>query len=1200
MEVEDDGVYRLEGKEETVGGLIIKKKPVPQGNFEFKIPKPSLLGLDRLAALRRKERNAHEDKDSKKTKSDGGDDGVFKKPEVKKLSDRHYREKTDETPTHTGGVTREARDRIAQRSKDRMRGLHIETSVLQGKRREKEKDKDKERRRHSSVRDRHERRDRHKERRDHKRVEDRSQRSEKLSMRSWIETPRFKDEPETPLFGIKDTPSRSGWDEDDVTPSPRSSWDLPTPKTESRQEEGANWSERSRRPTPTYKFNSWAADRKATGATPLPGKEDELAWGSEMDREIWEAEQRRLDREWYGLDEGRDESRDPFGEMSTEYIKKRERQLENTSRNKRLSAHQRQINKDNELWERNRMLTSGVVQNVEVDEDYDEENEARVHLLVHNIVPPFLDGRIVFTKQPEPVIPVKDPTSDMALVSRKGSPLVRAYREQKERKKAQKKHWELAGTAIGNIMGVPKKEDKEEDKIDPEKDADYKTGQKFAEHMKDATAATSEFAKKKSIQEQRRYLPVFAVRQQLLNIIRENSVVIIVGETGSGKTTQLTQYLHEDGYSRYGMIGCTQPRRVAAMSVAKRVSDEMSSPLGDTVGYAIRFEDCTSENTVIKYMTDGILLRESLREADLDNYSAIIMDEAHERSLNTDVLFGLLREVVARRQDLKLIVTSATMDATKFALFFGNVPVYTIPGRTFPVETFFSKNPVEDYVDSAVKQALQIHLQPTSGDILIFMPGQEDIEVTCEVLGERLAEIENAPLLAVLPIYSQLPSDLQAKIFQASPDGVRKCVVATNIAETSLTVDGIMYVIDSGYCKLKVYNPRIGMDALQIYPISQANANQRSGRAGRTGPGQAYRLYTERQYKDELLVSTVPEIQRTNLANTVLLLKSLGVQDLLQFHFMDPPPQDNILNSLYQLWILGALDHTGSLTPLGRQMAEFPLDPPQCQMLIVSTQMGCTAEILIIVSMLSVPSIFYRPKGREDEADAVREKFQVPESDHLTFLNVYNQWKQNKYSAMWCNDHFIHAKAMRKVREVRQQLKDILEQQKMELTSCGTDWDIVRKCICSAYFHQAARLKGIGEYVHCRTGMPCHLHPTSALFGMGFTPDYVVYHELVMTAKEYMQCVTAVDGHWLAELGPMFFSVKETGRCGSSARRRQALEHLQEMEAEMRAAQAEMKARSEEKQRLEEARSGRRREIATPGAPGGPTTPHRTPLRLGL
>lgn len=281
-------------------------------------------------------------------------------------------------------------------------------------------------------------------------------------------------------------------------------------------------------------------------------------------------------------------------------------------------------------------------------------------------------------------------------------------------------------------------------------------------------------------------------------------------------------------------------------------------------------------------------------------------------------------------------------------MFFGNVPTFTIPGRTFPVEVLFSKNPVEDYVDAAVKQALQIHLQPPSGDILIFMPGQEDIEVTCEVLAERLAEIDNAPELSILPIYSQLPSDLQAKIFQKSQDGVRKCVVATNIAETSLTVDGIIFVIDSGFCKLKVYNPRIGMDALQIYPISQANANQRSGRAGRTGPGQAFRLYTERQYKDELLVTTVPEIQRTNLANTVLLLKSLGVQDLLQFHFMDPPPQENILNSLYQLWILGALDHTGMLTKLGRQMAEFPLDPPQCQMLIVSSQMGCTAEILII------------------------------------------------------------------------------------------------------------------------------------------------------------------------------------------------------------------------------------------------------------
>ncbi|KAG8976098.1 DEAH-box RNA helicase prp16, partial [Tulasnella sp. 427] len=495
------------------------------------------------------------------------------------------------------------------------------------------------------------------------------------------------------------------------------------------------------------------------------------------------------------------------------------------------------------------------------------------------------------------------PTSDLAIFSRKGSALVKEKREQAERAKAAAKLANMGGTALGNIMGVKDEEAEAERREAEENETNVKGDSQFASHLKTQTAMST-FAKTRTLKEQREYLPAFACREELMKVIRENQVIIVVGETGSGKTTQLTQFLYEDGYCRHGIIGCTQPRRVAAMSVAKRVSEEMECDLGSTVGYAIRFEDCTSEATKIKYMTDGVLLRESLNEGDLDRYSVIILDEAHERSLSTDVLMGLLRKILSRRRDLKLIVTSATMNAEKFSNFYGQAPCYTIPGRTFPVEIFHSKSPCEDYVDSAVKQVLQIHLSLPPGDILVFMTGQEDIEVTCQVVTERLSQLDDPAPLAVLPIYSQMPADLQAKIFEPTEDGRRKVVVATNIAETSLTVDGILYVVDAGYSKLKVYNPKVGMDALQITPISQANAGQRTGRAGRTGAGFCYRLYTESAYRNEMFPNNIPEIQRTNLANTVLLLKSLGVKNLLEFDFMDPPPQANILNSMYQLWVL--------------------------------------------------------------------------------------------------------------------------------------------------------------------------------------------------------------------------------------------------------------------------------------------------------
>ncbi|KDN53494.1 P-loop containing nucleoside triphosphate hydrolase protein [Tilletiaria anomala UBC 951] len=884
-------------------------------------------------------------------------------------------------------------------------------------------------------------------------------------------------------------------------------------------------------------------------------------WGDDPDGDP--AAQVAMDREWYSMEEREglagDEDHNPFSQFEDMHGQLLAGgSLASRQQTARVTAKQAQYNADRDDWEVNRMQTGGVGPRRFVDLDgvaADAEEEARVHLLVHDLRPPFLDGKTVFTKQIEPVNPIKDPTSDMAMFSKKGSRLVKEKREQSEREKATARAAALGGTALGNIMGIKEDEDEQQGKagapgigtgsnasVQAKKDraeADNpRSDSQFASHLKKSEGASA-FSRGKTLKEQRQYLPAFACREDLMKIIRENQVVVVIGETGSGKTTQVAQFLYEEGYASGSgsMIACTQPRRVAAMSVAKRVSEEMECELGGTVGYSIRFEDCTSPQTRIKYMTDGVLLRESLNEGDLDRYTCIILDEAHERSLSTDILMGLLKKILTRRRDLKLIVTSATMNAEKFSNFFGGAPSFTIPGRTFPVDVMFSRAPCEDYVESAVKQVLSIHLSGGSGDVLVFMTGQEDIEITCRVVNERLEQLDDAPPLLALPIYSQMPADLQAKIFEPSPNGERKVIVATNIAETSLTVDGIMFVVDAGYSKLKVYNPRVGMDSLQITPISQANANQRSGRAGRTGAGTAYRLYTEMAFRNELFPNNIPEIQRTNLANTVLLLKSLGVKNLLEFDFMDPPPQENILTSMYQLWVLGALDNVGNLTPLGKKMSEFPMEPSLSKILIMSAQQyGCSAEVLTIVSMLSVPSVFYRPKERQEESDSAREKFFVAESDHLTLLHVYTLWRSNGYKDSWCAKHFLHAKLLRKAREVRAQLEDIMKMQKLEVVSCGTDWDVVRKCITSGYFHQAARVKGIGEYVHCRTGIPMHLHPTSALYGLGYTPDYVVYHELTLTSKEYMGTVTAVDPFWLADLGSVFYSVKQRGAIGSHAR----------------------------------------------------------------
>jgi pre-mRNA-splicing factor ATP-dependent RNA helicase DHX38/PRP16 len=835
---------------------------------------------------------------------------------------------------------------------------------------------------------------------------------------------------------------------------------------------------------------------------------------------------REFDHSFYVKDSGvRDESFDPFFSVGS-------------GDRKGVGAG---INQAQDEWEKSRMVRSGVVSEGRVKTDFSNEDAEVAKVIVHSVKPPFLDGRVSFSKQKHQVMTVKDPTSDIAVLSKRGSALCAAQRLVQERNKMRKRFWELGGSRMGDAIGIEAEANKEDaEKVAFDKatgEVDYKQSNKFSDLVKKANEqeAVSEFTKGKTLKQQREFLPIFGVRDELLRTIAENRIVVIVGETGSGKTTQLTQYLHEAGYTKNGgKIGCTQPRRVAAMSVANRVSQEFGCELGGEVGYTIRFENCSSKKTVIKYMTDGILLRESLQSKDLDQYSAIIMDEAHERSLNTDVLFGILRDVVASRRDFKLIVTSATMDAGKFSDFFGSCATFHIPGRTFPVQTFHARTAPSDYVEAAVRQAIRIHLQQPPGDVLIFMSGQEDIVTTCEVLAERIEGLGDGVMpLLVLPMYSQLPADLQTKIFERSEAGARKIIVSTNIAETSLTVDGILFVIDSGFYKLKVFNPNIGMDALQLTPISQASARQRSGRAGRTGPGVCYRLFTEHCFDSELLETNIPEIQRTNLSNVILLLKSLGIDDLKSFHFMDPPPEDNVANSMYQLWMLGALGDSGRLTALGRKLVEFPVEPQLSKMLVVAESMNCTDEIVTIVAMLSVPEVFFRPKDREAESDKARERFCVPESDHCTLLNVYNQWKRHGYKSSWCSNHFLHVKALRKAREIRAQLIDILKQQRIRVTSCGSRWDPVRKVICSAYFCNAASLKGVGTYMNVLTGTPAALHPSSSLCGLGYTPEYVVYHELVLTSKEYMRTVTAVDAEWLAELGPMFFTL--CGKGGAAA-----------------------------------------------------------------
>jgi pre-mRNA-splicing factor ATP-dependent RNA helicase DHX15/PRP43 len=577
------------------------------------------------------------------------------------------------------------------------------------------------------------------------------------------------------------------------------------------------------------------------------------------------------------------------------------------------------------------------------------------------------------------------------------------------------------------------------------------------------------------------------------------------------------------------------------MSVAQRVAAELDVKLGEEVGYSIRFEDMTSSKTCLKYMTDGMLLREAMHDHDLTRYSTIILDEAHERTMATDVLMGLLKEVVQRRPDLKIIIMSATLDAQKFQRYFNDAPLLAVPGRTHPVEIFYTPEPEQDYVEAAIRTVLQIHATEPDGDVLLFLTGEEEIEDAARKISleadEMVREADAGPL-KVYPLYGSLPPHMQQRIFEPAPPPRRpggrpgrKVIVSTNIAETSLTIDGIVYVVDPGFSKQKIYNPRIRVESLLVSPISKASAQQRAGRAGRTRPGKCFRLYTEGAFKKELIDQTYPEILRSNLSSTVLELKKLGIDDLVHFDLMDPPAPETLMRALEELNYLACLDDDGNLTPLGRLASEFPLDPALAVMLISSPEFYCSNEILSITALLSVPQIFVRPASQRKRADEMKNLFAHPDGDHLTLLNAYHAFKSaeaQENPKQWCHDHYLSLRSLQSADNVRMQLLRIMEREELEMISTPFEdkkyYENIRRALCAGFFMQVAKKEPQGKsvYTTVKDNQSVLLHPSTVL---SYDAEWVLYNEFVLTTKNYIRTVTAVKPEWLLDIAPTYYDI---------------------------------------------------------------------------
>ncbi|KAF2708980.1 ATP dependent RNA helicase-like protein [Pleomassaria siparia CBS 279.74] len=648
-------------------------------------------------------------------------------------------------------------------------------------------------------------------------------------------------------------------------------------------------------------------------------------------------------------------------------------------------------------------------------------------------------------------------------------------------------------------------------------------------------------------------LPISQLKDALLYTIETFPVTIVVGETGSGKTTQIPQMLYKAGWTTDGtQIAVTQPRRIAATSVAARVAEEMNCQLGQEVGYSIRFEDVTSAKTKIKFLTDGLLLREMLVDPLLKRYSIIMVDEAHERSLSSDMLLSLLKKILKKRADLRVVISSATLDATKFLDFFSPDPgekmhgktkeefgwIIGIEGRVHPVETQYLAEACSNYVERAVDTVMEIHTSEGKGDILLFLTGREEIDDAIEMISDRIADLKPGyPTLQPLPLYAGLPSDQQMYVFQPAGENTRKCIVSTNIAEASVTIDGIVYVVDCGYVKLRAYDPVVGIERLNVVPVSKASATQRKGRAGRTRAGKCFRLYTEAAF-NTMEEATFPEIQRSNLAPVILQLMNLGIQNIIRFDYLSNPPSNLVIRAMDILYSLGAVDAKGRLTkPLGTRMAELPLEPMLAKALLNAPSFGCFSEMLTIAAMMTLQgNTFVSHDGNQKLSNASKRKFTVAEGDHITLYNVYESFvSHGKKDVQWCRNNHLNFKALVKAVSVRKQLKNHLERLGIVENTGLSSSDVirvggmemverVRRCLTTGFFSQVARMEADGSF-QSMAGTQLWAHPSSIFFHR--KADWVIYHEIMETkGKIYIRDLTTVEMDWLTEYAPEYYKIR--------------------------------------------------------------------------